>query len=198
MASGDIFKLVLEGLGPQGQQLTNTLYYEQELNIGDPQGTQLIDGWYAAASAEFIAMLSATCSFTQMHTRNLSQPLYGLDYTLSPSLAGDITGECLPPAVAGVLQFTTGLIGKTMRGRNYTWPTGEGQQNQGQWTVGHQGLATAYGNALQSVSNGGETYHHVILVGVDPGTPPVGQLVIEVSLDPITRLQRRRTPGVGS
>lgn len=198
MASGDIFKLVLEGLGPQGQQLTNTLYYRQELNIGDPPGTELIDGWYAAASAELIALLSDTVSFTMMHTRNLSQPLYGLDYSLSPALAGDLTGECLPPAVAGVLQFTTGLIGKTMRGRNYLWPTSETQQNQGQWTVGHQGLATAYGNAINTVSNSGETYQHVILGGIDPGSPLIGQDVIEASLDPITRLQRRRTPGVGS
>lgn len=198
MAAGDIFRLVLEGLGPQGQQLTNTLHYQQVLNIGDPQGTQLIDGWYAAASANFIAMLSSTCAFTEMHTRNLTQPLFGLDYTLSPALAGGVTGECLPPQCAGCLQLTTGFIGKENRGRNYLWPTGEGQQNSGQWTVGHTGLATTYGNSIQLVANGGESYRLVILAGIDPGTPPAGILVTEVSLDPIVRTQRRRVSGEGS
>lgn len=198
MALNDVFKLTLEGLGPQGQQIINTLYYRQTTTTGADEGTQLIDGWYAACSAALIAMLSNTCSFTEMHTRNLTQPLYGLDYTLSPALAGTITGECLPPSVAGVLQFSTGFIGKRARGRNYTWPTGESQQNQGQWVVGFQGLATAYGNALTTVTNGGASYRHVTYSPAPEGGTELVLLVQDVALDPITRTQRRRTPGVGS
>jgi len=198
MAVDDIFRLTLEGLGPQGQQIVNNLYYRQTSVAGDDAGTELIDGWYAACAAALQDLLSDTCAFTEMHTRNLTQPLYGLDYSLSPALAGNVTGECLPPSVAGVLQFTTGFIGKRARGRNYLWPTGESMQNQGQWTVTYSGLATAYGNLLAPISNSGAVYQHVTYSPPQGGT---GQLVLpvtEVALDVLTRTQRRRTPGVGS
>lgn len=198
MAQFDVFSLAIEGLGASGQQLVNRMYYEQSSAVGDNDGTLLIDAWYASCMAQFQDMIGVDIAVTEMHTRNLNQPLFGIDYALSPTLAGTVTGDGLPPQCAGCLQFTTGLIGKQNRGRNYLWPTGESMQNHGQWNSTYQGLVAAYGAVIETITAGSSTWRLVVLAGVDPGATPLGIVVTEVTLDPIVRTQRRRVIGFGS
>lgn len=198
MAINDIIKLTLEGTGPQNQQLINTLHYKHTDGTSSADGFDLINGWVATAGEEFTALLADVVTWTEMHTRNLTQPLFGLDYTLEPPRAGDIVEECLPPQCAAVLQIGTGLIGPRSRGRNYIWPTGVGQQTSGIWDTAYLSALSAYGTAIREVISAGATFELVVLAGIDPGDPPVGLLVTTVSGDPVVRTQRRRVVGEGA
>lgn len=198
MSVNDIYKLTIEGLGPSAQQLTNTLYYKQTAGTADLPGTALIDAWYAQCMAAFLDLLHEDVAVTKMHTRNLSSPEYGLDYDLSPTQAGTVEGLGLPPQCSANIQFTTGYIGKTNRGRNYLWPTAVDMQNHGQWNETYQGAAAIYMAALEDIDGDPNFWSLCILEGTGVGDPPVGVYVTEVTLDAIVRTQRRRVVGFGS
>lgn len=198
MAQNDIFRLSVVGAGASSQELINVHYYRQLTAAGDDDGVLLIDNFHALVAPAMMACISEAIVLTGYEVRNITQPEFGQDYSLPSAVAGDITGESLPPSSSAIVSWRSGLIGRRRRGRTYMWPTGESQQNAGQIGGAYQTLLTSFGNGaiLFGTTN---QYEKVIYSDIPGGSPDVLVSIVTGVVVPIfLASQRRRRPGTGS
>ena len=165
MALNDIFRLAVIGIGPSGQQLVNVHHYRQFSALaGDNTGALLIDAFREDAEAAMAAALSASVSIIKYEARNITQPSFGVDVSLSPVVTGGISGQASSPTAPLIVTWRTGLIGRSRRGRSYWWPVGESSVGGGQLEGAFAATLDAAASALliltDSVSNA--TYEKVI------------------------------------
>lgn len=198
MAIGDVYRLAVIGSNQGIDELVNVHHYLQTTTGGDDFGVDLIDAWHADSGLTYVNCFSDQCLLVGYQVRNLTQPEFGTDYSLPASEPGTRIGHMLPPSNAPVVSWRTGLIGRRRRGRTYTWPGSEDDQNAGQMSATWQGLLSAWA-ATALLVTGTATYSKVIYSpdpdGVGPAlVTPVQGAVIDLLLGS----QRRRRPGVGS
>lgn len=198
MAVGDVFRFAVIGNNQGIDELVNVHHYVQTSAGGDDEGVDLIDAWVANVMPSFLDTFSELCSLVGFQVRNINQPEFGTDYSLPASENGTLTGEMVPPQVAPVISWRTGLIGRRRRGRSFGWPINEGSQNAGQMSLTLQALLTEYANDALAFA-GGAAYEKVIYSNIEGATPPVLVTTVNsVVVDVILGSQRRRKPGVGS
>lgn len=164
MAQNDIFRLAVIGIGPSAQELVNVHHFRQTTALGSDDGSELIQAWIEDAQAAHLACLASSISVTGYQVRNITQPLFGSDFALTPAEAGDLAGDALPPTAPAIITWRTGLIGRSRRGRTYMWPATEAQQIggqvQGPYAVLLGTFAEAFAVIADSVSSAG--YAHVV------------------------------------
>lgn len=198
MAINDIFRLAVEGRGPQDQQLVNTLYFKQNtLTIFDTPSEDLAQAYDIAAvqSGLFTALFHANNSVVSLSVRGITDPDVGFDFLYPTPVPGDGTGDMLPPISSCVVTWNTGFIGRAKRGRNYIWPTSEANQSQGVFGSGYLTGVSAYADAIQEMGDGIVTasWTHVVW----SGTLTEAFDVISSTPRAIVNNQTRRKPGVG-
>jgi hypothetical protein len=135
-------------------------------------------------------------TFTQITVRNRNQP--GLaPYVLAINLQGrSSTIESMPPFVCFLAKFQTATAGRTGRGRMYLSSPNHGHVSQGRLnpTV-YAFVSGKLNNLLAAFGPNGSTYLQLVVTSrtnfnaIKP--------VINITLDPIPRVQRRRNIGVG-
>ena len=198
MAVGDVWRLAVIGSNQGIDELVNVHHYLQTTVGGDDFGVDLIDAWHASCGLEYVTVFSDLCLLVGYQVRNLTQPEFGTDYSLPTAINGERTGQMLPPSIAPVVSWRTGLIGRRRRGRTYTWPGSEDDQNAGQMSLTWQGLLSAWAATALNIS-GDANYNKVIFSSDEDYDPPT--LVTPVQgfvIDALLGSQRRRRPGVGS
>lgn len=196
MAIGDIFRLSMEGIGPNAQEVVNVFHFRQATSTGSDTGEELCVAFEEDIVPLYATLISDDCLITKLEARNVTQPLFGFDYPISPQVPGDLSGETLPSMVAAVVSWRTGLIGRSRRGRSYVWPTTEAQQNLTQWIPTYITLLETWAIAMSNItdSGSGATYIHCVWSTVLATDFTVTSAIV----DPIAGTQRRRRPGRGS
>jgi len=198
MALNDLFRIAVQGRGPQDQQLVNTLYYRQSsLAVVGDELEVLAQAYFdnAIDSGLYPALVHANCSFIGLQVRGITNPETGFDLNFEEAIPGASTGDMLPPATSCVVTWNTGFIGRRNRGRNYLWPASESNQSQGVWGAGYLDAVQDYAEAIRNLD--------VLLVGsyqqvVYSRTFDAFRDVISATPKPIVNGQERRKPGVGS
>lgn len=196
MAIGDIFRLSVQGLGPNAQQVVNVFHYVQTDTVGDDAGERLCQAWVEDVLPQFVDVFVDDCLVQRLEARNVTQPQFGFDFDLASPEPGTLTGEVLPAQVAAVISWRTGLVGRSRRGRSYLWPANEASQNLGQWVPTYLSAVAAFGNSAMAIqeSVSGADYNLVIW----SETLTASFLVSSFIVDEITGTQRRRRPGAGA
>lgn len=196
MAIGDIFRLAVEGLGPNAQQVVSVYHYRQVTALGQDTGSDLCDAWVEDVLPSFVATIADDCLVTRLEARNVNQPTLGFDRLLTPAVPGTLVGEVLPSMSAAVIGFRTGFIGKSFRGRVYVWPTTEAQQNLTQWVPGYLAVLETFAANLDDITllATGANYRQVVYSKKLLAAKDVTSHVI----DPIIGTQTRRRPGRGA
>jgi len=198
MAIGDIFRLAVEGRGPQDQQLVNTLYFKQETaTIFDTPSEDLAEAFDAdcVQSGLFTALFHVNNSIVKLSVRGITDPEVGFDYEYPTPVPGDGTGDMLPPSQSCVVTWNTGFIGRANRGRNYIWPTSEANQSQGYFGQGYLTGVGAYADAVRLMGDGIATasWQQVVWSSVNNSAKDV----ISATPKALVNNQIRRKAGVG-
>lgn len=185
-----------------GQVTANTLYF---LGVSDWNPTLLeelaeavIDWW----QTECKPLLSDSLTLVSVEARDLG----GLDsYVIEEQCTGDCTGDVtdpgLPGSIAMVIKFSTGLAGRSKRGRNYVMGWGETRVTGNEFVGTAPADMVASYEALVGYAGSANSSTHVVFSRVDCVDPiDTGEMfqVIGYSTDGLVHTQRRRLLGVGS
>ena len=198
MAINDIFRFSIIGTGEQEQELVNVLHYQQGgVLVLDEPGPDLVQAFQLAAEAAFSACFGSACAIRQYQVRGVTDPTYGFDLVLTEPVAGGLGGEMWPPQDASLIKWSTGLIGKSFRGRSYVWPATEGHQNSGRISSGLRTNLIAYAEEAVFIGDGlaTATWQMGVLSTVHNGVPraePVFTPVVEGIVRDFVFTQRRR------
>lgn len=125
------------------------------------------------------------------------------EYVYTP-VAGQVTGDMLPPQCAFVYSLKTALKGRSYRGRFYLPGIPEVLNVGGQCAAASLANMVAVGTQLYTVFGPGGTNTDWQLVVISrwlnhaKRVTPVGTPVESIEFDPTIRTQRRRVLGVGS
>jgi hypothetical protein len=158
MAEGDIFRFSVVGTGEQEQELVCVFHYQQaEALILDSPGEDLCQAWQLATEDLFSACFGSACAIRQYQVRGVTDPTYGFDLVLTEPVAGGLGGEMWPPQDCSVIKWSTGLIGRSFRGRSYIWPATEGHQTSGRISSGLRANLQAFAASAVSMGEIGTT-----------------------------------------
>lgn len=196
MAINDVFRLSVEGLGPNAQQVVCVFHYRQTGALGDDSGEDLCDAWENTLVGAWADIISADCLITKLEARNVTQPLFGFDHAIEPNVPGTLVGQTLPPMNSAVISWRTGLIGRSRRGRNYVWPAGEAEQNLGQWTPTYLTAVGVFATAALAITDVVSGAEYALVVWSP--TLSASTTVTSYQVDALVGTQRRRRPGRGS
>lgn len=130
-------------------------------------------------------------------------------YTTPPLPAGAVTvgsaGDLLPPQAAWVVKWSTGLAGRSYRGRTYFSGLSEGLQASGVWTSANVTFMdtnlTAFLARYRKTAGVNGDWGLVVISRVNNGVvrpTPIGTEITGFTSRTIVYTQRRRTVGVGS
>ena len=204
MAIGDIFKFSVVGTGEQEQELVCVFHYRQEeALILDTPGEDLCDAWQLAAEAAFSACFGSGCAIRQYQVRGITDPTYGFDRVLVSPVPGGLGGEGWPPQDTSLIKWSTGLIGRSFRGRSYVWPATEGHQNSGRISSGLRTNLVTFAAEAVLIGDGlaTSTWQLGVLSTVHNGVARVEPLftpVVEGIVRDFVYTQRRRHSQVGA
>lgn len=206
MGVGSLYRLAVIGQGGLAQELVCAFHYRQfSATVGSNGAEDLCTAWENQIANIFADTFSSSSLLTSLEARGITDPTEGFDKSITPAIGGTrSTGEPLPPQSSGVITWTTGLIGRHYRGRNYLWYTNETDQSQGTWTSGYQTVMDIFAAAAlllaPSVNNAGFDLMVYSKPDLD-ADPPWGGAITPVTSYRVNNLvctQRRRKAGVGS
>lgn len=196
MAQNDVFAFTMIQQGPSFlQEIVNVLHYQQTTATGDDDGTILANAWLTTAGASWQNVVNVGVALTSLRIRNLTQPQFGIDFPVSPPLAGLRPGEAVPATSAAVLSLRTGLVGRSRRGRHYLAPCSEADQSSGQLSGLYIADLTTYANAIRVVSDLTLSSYNLV---VRSEVLLTSFTVTSIVVDQILGTQVRRRPGRGS
>lgn len=196
MASGDVFRLSVEGRGPQGQQLVNVHHYIEGAGVTGAPGPALVAAWQATAEDSFHNTFSNTCSINKYTVRGVTDPNYGYEVELVTPVSGEQTGDAVAPQDAAIITWRTGIIGRSFRGRTYMWPMHEGSVSGGAINSGYAAALNEFAEdaiSIVSTTPAGAFVKGIWSTVLQEATPVISWVV-----RPYLKTQRRRSPGVGN
>jgi hypothetical protein len=153
----------------------------------------IMNNWVAGVQNPWLNAISAGYTLVRLKVKGLDDVVGGEQPAAG---AGVLSGDMLPPQCAGVVTWTTGLIGRSNRGRTFVPGIPEGHQAGGVLSSTLMGLYDLFGAALISTFAGGSTDYELIVASnlvAGGGNAVTGKIV-----RPYVRSQRRREIGVGS
>lgn len=206
MGVGSLYRLAVVGQGGLGQELVCTFHYRQLTAESGVNGAEdLVNAWYGNMASLWADTFASSNIFTLLEARGITDPTEGFDLPVSPAVAGTrSSGEPLPPQSAAVITWSTGLIGRRYRGRNYLWYTMETDQSQGTWTAGYQTAMDDFAAANLYIAGAPSWASFDLMVYSKPNPdldPPWGGAITPVTsyiIRTTVNTQRRRKIGVGS
>lgn len=198
MAMGSIYRVSVVGASVYSDLQVCTFHYRADANtILDTQSQDLAEAWFGDLLDLWRALMNVSSLVTRISVRGVTNPTEGFDLPVaSVDGVGLLTGDALPPQSAGVITWTTGLVGRRYRGRTYTWQGSESQQAAGQWTSAFTTPAGTFATAARLIGDGLATAEYTLVVhsrtgGID--TPVTSHII-----RPYVYTQRRRSLGNGS
>jgi hypothetical protein len=206
MGVGSLYRLAVIGVGGVGQELVNVMHYRQLTPKVTPLDTQdLAEVWAQNMTDFFAATFAESNGITRLEVRGVTDPTEGYDYSYPALVPGTrVSAQILPPQSAAVITWTTGLVGRRYRGRNYMWYTVEDDQNQGTFSADYRTALDAYASAALVLEGAPDFASFDLCVYSKPNPdldPPWGGAITPVTSYIVRNLvytQRRRRVGVGS
>lgn len=182
MAIGDIFRFSVVGTGADEQELVNVYHYRQEQAlVFDTPGEDLVQAWQLAAETAYSGCFGSDCAIRQYQVRGVTDPTYGFDLVLVEPVGGGLGGEMWPPQDTSLIKWSTGLIGKSFRGRTYAWPATEGHQENGRISSGLRANLIAFADTA-------------VLIGENPDTATWQMGVLSTYHNKVKRTEPLFTP----
>lgn len=190
-------KIVVQGIGPDGQQLINQFACDVGATPGDIDTSALataVAAWYASDYATIlpVAVIGLQVVASSMEEENGPQSTESLGLQ-----AGSIFEEPLPPNCTLCLKKAGITIGRRNRGRTYVWPAPVTAKatSGGLFDPTYVGNAlTVFNNLITAINAAGAGY----LFGVASLTAGAFKPVDEyIAVDTAIDSQRRRLVGRG-
>jgi len=208
MSLGDIYKLSVIGRTPAQAQLVTSFHYRATQDtIVDTQTEDLIQAFYGGGTAAVWTAFESTCGnsigLDRLEARQVSSPALEFAELNITEVGTGGAGDHLPPQCSAVISWRTGNIGRSFRGRNYMFPSLEGNQAAGQWTGGYLTVLSNFADAAMEIGDGLATAIYELVIwstvanGV-PRVPPIATLVTSHKEPIFVHTQRRRVTGVGA
>ncbi len=146
---------------------------------------------------------SAGCSLALMVLRDQTvENGLAKEYPISPAIVGTAGGGNLPLSVTAAIKWSSGLAGRSYRGRTYHIGLVPGHANGNQLQTGHAVTLQAMYAALITKLNAGLVVDKLVVVSRCNGgvwrtnaiTTPIASASVDINLDS----QRRRLTGRGN
>lgn len=131
MAVGEIYRLAVRNSGVNvSGEVVNVFHFRQV----DPSPTgngasNIVNQFNTNLIPEYTACFSSSVQTLGYSARNLTTVTEGFDFTRGTPAPGLILGDMSPPQIATLIQWKTGLVGRSYRGRTYMPPPGEAAIN---------------------------------------------------------------------
>lgn len=206
MGVGSLYRIAVIGSGGLGQELVCRFHYRQLTPKVTPLDAQdLAEVWAQNMTTAFCGTFAFTNGVSRLEVRGITDPTEGYDYSygaLEPGLR--VGSQALPPQSSAVITWTTGLVGRRFRGRNYLWYTVEGDQDQGTYTADYQNAVQTFADSALILEGAPDYASFDLCVYSQPNpdlVPPWGGAITPVTSYIVRNLvnsQRRRKVGVGS
>lgn len=121
MAAGDIYKAtIIWDVGGVAAPNENVLHYFQDiLQVQDTAADDLATAIYEDVLPAMAECLSDAISSATIQVRGVTTPTEGGDFTFDPAVTGALTGQTYALQCAQLISWSTGLIGRHFKGRNY-------------------------------------------------------------------------------
>jgi hypothetical protein len=157
-------------------------------------GEQLVDWW----DTSWKTSSPTNLRLQEVHVTDL-QPGGGITSIIPAEIVGTGSSPSLPNNVTAAVKLTTGLGGRSNRGRIYHVGLCEGQVIASQLDPTFiPGVVTQYSKLIDGTTiTPGQLCVYSQFVGGSPRTTGVPTPVTAVSVDPFIDSQRRRLPGRG-
>lgn len=152
MAINQLYRLAVEcGAVNASGKVVNVFHYVQtSADVSANGATSLVLTWNAQMTASYVATFSSSVQYEGLRARNIDNPTEGLDFTRAVPAPGTVTGDMVPPQIASLITWQTGLIGRSFRGRTYLPPTGESAiGNAGALTAGQLAAMATFAEAAK-------------------------------------------------
>lgn len=185
------------------QQVTaNTLYFAGAVDwtqaLLEELAEAVIDWWQIECKPQ----LSDSLTLVSVEARDLGAiDSYVIEEQCTGDCVGDVTDPGLPGSIAMVIKFSTGLAGRSKRGRNYVMGWGETRVTGNEFVDPAAPDMVASYEALAGYAGTANSGTHVVFsrVGCDD-IIAAGDIypVTGYSSDGLVHTQRRRLLGVGS
>ena len=111
-------------------------------------------------------------------------------------IGGDLAGTVLPYQISPLINWKTGLRGRSYRGRTFLPAATEEVQAAGVWSGGYLTVLQAFIDSALDVGNGIDTAIYDLVIWSP--TLSIATKVVQGVPNAIAATQRRRKPGVGS
>lgn len=184
--------------GPQAQAIVNRFHFRQASSlVFDTPGEDLVEAWRANVEAFYLSCFQLSTTVYRYEVRGISDPLYGHDADLSPTVTGGQSGDAVPPQAASIISWRTGVVGRSFRGRTYLPPLSESQQVAGIISATQVSNIEGFFTALQSLATIGVTTAAWDFVLWSP-TRAAATLITQAIAQQYIGTQRRRRLGSGS
>lgn len=197
MASGDVFRVAIEGTSPDGQDFANVLHYRQEVGaIGDDLAVmENLAGRISntVLDTTYLGMISTQAKVDRIVVTNYQDPKQG--YELVGPWNGEATGNPAPGQCTALFLFKTGTLGRRYQGRMYAPALTESVYTGSALDSGYMAFAGIWAeNCLQLETLGVTIFQQVVY----SPTYSLKSPVTGVSIVPYIRTQRRRSYAFGS
>lgn len=194
MTTGDIFRFALES-AYGGDDLVNVWHFRVEASSGTPaEEAEALALAFSTGTVldDYRATLVSDASVVQGKVRGVTVPTAGYDVAIGE--AGAASPPVLPLQNAVLVLMDTANFGRSYRGKNWHPGISELAVENGAVGAGTIALLNTFYESLDTLTNGGFEFKLGVYsrkLGVF--TPRTGSRV-----QGYVRIQRRRTPGVGS
>jgi hypothetical protein len=205
MAVNDIFSLFFSHTVPGAAgPIGFTHHYRQTAQVTPLTGNLLcqdvIDAWIDTAQATYLAILPTNSTLEDIDCVQVNNNIFGaVENTAEAGTLSLAGAELVPVRSAPVVKLTTGLRGRSFRGRVYHMPIGEANNSGGTITgAPTTGIPAYYADAILITGPvSGNEYSLTIYSPTlsDPGAGPpsfIDNLVTTATLNPRMGSQRRR------
>jgi len=149
VALGDVFEFAVRGRWAD-QRIINVFHYRAIASAGS-EHTDLVTAWEASVKTPYLNVMSTEYTLEDYAIRKPNDPEFAQAIiSASSPVAGARTGTVGVPGGAAVITWTTGLAGRSRRGRTYIGPLSETDTNQGTFTAGFTSVLTTFANAARA------------------------------------------------
>lgn len=149
MAVGDTYRLrVVLRRSFVHPACINSFYFKQgDILIADTPGEDLVQAWQNDAETAYRNCFTNFIAITQYQVAKA--PLFETEYTVDFSgIAGNLTGDPLPPRTSYTLSWRTAVLTRRGRGRVYLPPASEADNSSAAPTSGYRTTVSNFGDIL--------------------------------------------------
>jgi hypothetical protein len=187
----------------QGDQIAQNIFHVKTTEEWGAEFLEnLVGVFYTWYQNNLQATQSVDVTLTTIEARDLTTEFAGYNsMTLTTDNTGAIANPVLPYNSTAAVKWTTGLTGRSTRGRTYHVGLSESSATGGELTsAARVALLDAYEQLIEDVSTAEIAWSLAVLSRVQDGVPLANAIaydILDVACDFALDSQRRRLPGRG-